>query len=210
MDKIHKVPNEFYDGKRELLIIDDSPLLTINDLRSRTKRIISIHKPKLIIIDYLQLMKGTDSRRSREQEISEISRGVKMLAKETGIPIVALSQLSRDVEKRGGQSRPKLSDLRESGSIEQDSDIVIFLYRPWYYYIQNDNQEFATRIVRGEDVSTENFAEVIIAKHRQGALKNIPVKFTDYLTKFEDWPAVYIPDITEPGSPIEKKEDDPF
>lgn len=211
MDLISETPTEFYgENGRELLIIDDTASLTIKELKTRAKRIISIRKPKLIIIDYLQLIKGTNDRQNREQEISEVSRGIKILAKETGLPIIVLSQLSRAVETRN-PPRPKLADLRESGSIEQDSDIVIFLYREWYYYKSRKDESFSETNLRGETVSTEYLAEIIVAKHRMGALKNIPVKFTDWLTKFEDWPQVVseVPDDVRSPLP-EEKEDAPF
>lgn len=207
MDKISEAPGPYYDGQRELLIIDDTPALSINDLRSRTKRIMAIHKPKLIIIDYLQLMRGSNKKgQTREQEISEISRGVKILAKELKIPIIALAQLSREVERRN-QKRPKLADLRESGSIEQDSDVVLFLYRPWYYYKHDKDDSYNEATVRNETVSTEYLAEIIIAKHRNGPTKSIPVKFTDYLTKFEDWPVQFKEPDMNVKSPVKEEND---
>ncbi len=159
------------------LIIDDSPALTIFDLRAKARRLKQQHKIELIVIDYLQLMSGSgDNRGNREQEISNISRSLKSLAKELNIPIIALSQLSREVEKRGGTKRPILSDLRESGAIEQDADMVIFIYRAEYYKIELDER----------NQPTKGMAEIIIAKHRNGPTADVPLKFIDRFAKFVD------------------------
>ena len=159
------------------LFIDDSPALNIFELRAKCRRLKSQHDIQMIIIDYLQLMSGGDSTKgNREQEIAAISRGLKMIAKELEVPVIALSQLSRAVETRGGDKRPMLSDLRESGSIEQDADMVIFLYRPEYYGITEDM----------DGNSTEGVGEVMIAKHRNGALENVPLKFVGKYAKFEN------------------------
>ncbi len=158
------------------LFIDDTPALSIFELRAKCRRLKSQYDIQAIIIDYLQLMQsGTDSKNgNREQEISMISRSLKSIAKELEIPVIALSQLSRQVETRTGSKKPQLSDLRESGAIEQDADLVLFLYRPEYYKIN----EF-------EDGSpAEGQAEVIIAKHRNGALETVRLKFIARLAKF--------------------------
>jgi len=162
------------------LFIDDSPSLSIFDLRAKARRLSSQHGIKLIIVDYLQLMTtGTNNKSgNREQEISTISRNLKSLAKELDIPIIALSQLSRAVETRGGTKRPLLSDLRESGAIEQDADIVSFIYRPEYYGIDQWDDE--------EGSPSEGQAEFIVAKHRNGGLGNIRLKFIANLGKFEN------------------------
>ena len=162
------------------LFIDDSPSLTIFELRAKARRLASSHGIKLIIIDYLQLMNIGSSNKAgnREQEISTISRNLKALAKELNIPVIALSQLSRAVETRGGTKRPILSDLRESGAIEQDADIVSFLYRPEYYGIMEWDDEMKT--------PSEGQGEFIVAKHRNGALDSIKLKFIPSLGKFED------------------------
>ena len=162
------------------LFIDDSPSLTIFELRAKARRLASSHGIKLIIIDYLQLMNIGSSNKAgnREQEISTISRNLKALAKELDIPVIALSQLSRAVETRGGTKRPILSDLRESGAIEQDADIVSFLYRPEYYGITEWDDEMKT--------PSEGQGEFIVAKHRNGALDSIKLKFIPNLGKFED------------------------
>ncbi|MCK0125133.1 replicative DNA helicase [Gelidibacter salicanalis] len=162
------------------LFIDDTPSLSIFDLRAKARRLASQYGIKMIIIDYLQLMTAGGSQKggNREQEISTISRNLKALAKELSVPVIALSQLSRAVETRGGSKRPLLSDLRESGAIEQDADIVSFIYRPEYYKIDEWDDE--------ERSPTEGQAEFIIAKHRNGGLENIRLKFIGHLGKFDN------------------------
>ena len=168
------------DLEKAPLFIDDTPGLSIFDLRAKARRLVSQHKIKLIIVDYLQLMTlgNNNSAGNREQEISNISRNLKSLAKELNIPIIALSQLSRAVETRSGPKRPQLSDLRESGAIEQDADIVSFIYRPEYYGIQEWDDD--------ERTPTSGQAELIVAKHRNGGLDKIRLKFVPSLGKFED------------------------
>jgi replicative DNA helicase len=159
------------------IFIDDTPGINIFELRAKCRRLKQQHGIQMVIIDYLQLMTGgSDSKSSgnREQEISSISRALKGMAKELLVPVIALSQLSRAVETRGGTKRPQLSDLRESGAIEQDADIVGFIYRPEYYQILEDEN--------GQ--SLKGVAEVIIAKHRNGALDTVKLKFTDTFAKF--------------------------
>ncbi len=162
------------------LFIDDSPSLSIFDLRAKARRLASQHGIKIIFIDYLQLMTaGSSKSGNREQEISTISRNLKALAKELNIPVIALSQLSRAVESRpGNNKRPLLSDLRESGAIEQDADIVSFIYRPEYYKLDTWDDE--------EQTPTQGQAEIIVAKHRNGGLENIRLKFIGNLGKFEN------------------------
>ncbi len=162
------------------LFIDDTPSLSIFDLRAKARRLASQHKIRLIVIDYLQLMTAGSSQKggNREQEISTISRNLKALAKELNVPVIALSQLSRAVETRGGSKRPILSDLRESGAIEQDADIVSFIYRPEYYKIDEWDDE--------ERTPTQGQAEFIVAKHRNGGLDNIRLKFVGALGKFDN------------------------
>ena len=162
------------------LFIDDTPSLSIFDLRAKARRLASQYGIKLIVIDYLQLMTAGGSMKggNREQEISTISRNLKALAKELNVPVIALSQLSRAVETRGGSKRPLLSDLRESGAIEQDADIVSFIYRPEYYKIDEWDDE--------ERSPTEGQAEFIVAKHRNGGLENIRLKFIGHLGKFDN------------------------
>ncbi len=158
------------------LYIDDTPGINIFELRAKCRRLKMQHDIQMVIIDYLQLMSGgPDSHKgNREQEISNISRSLKGLAKELNVPVIALSQLSRAVEVRGGSKRPQLSDLRESGAIEQDADIVSFIYRPEYYSIMEDE----------EGQSLKGVAEIIVAKHRNGALKTVKLKFVDTFAKF--------------------------
>jgi len=164
------------------LFIDDTPSLSIFDLRAKSRRLASQHGIKLIIVDYLQLMTAGGSNGkgagNREQEISTISRNLKALAKELGVPVIALSQLSRAVETRPGHKRPLLSDLRESGAIEQDADIVSFIYRPEYYKLDEWDDEGSS--------PTQGQAEFIIAKHRNGSLENVRLKFVGNLGKFEN------------------------
>lgn len=160
------------------IYIDDTPGINIFELRAKCRRLKMQHDIQMVIIDYLQLMSGgSDNQRgNREQEVSAISRSLKGMAKELNVPVIALSQLSRAVEVRGGTKRPQLSDLRESGSIEQDADIVSFIYRPEYYQILEDE----------EGQSLKGVAEVIIAKHRNGALDTVKLKFTSQFARFSD------------------------
>jgi len=169
------------DLEKAPLFIDDTPSLSIFDLRAKARRLASQHGIKLIIVDYLQLMTAGGNGKgggNREQEISTISRNLKALAKELEVPVIALSQLSRAVETRGSSKRPLLSDLRESGAIEQDADIVSFIYRPEYYKIEEWDDD--------EQSPTEGQAEFIIAKHRNGSLENIRLKFIGNLGKFDN------------------------
>jgi len=161
------------------LFVDDTPALSILELRAKCRKLKAQHDIQMVVVDYLQLMSG-DSKGgfggNREQEIASISRALKKIAKELSIPVIALSQLSRAVETRGGDKRPQLSDLRESGAIEQDADMVMFLYRPEYYGITEDEG----------GASTAGVGEVIIAKHRNGSLENIKLRFIGRYTKFTD------------------------
>lgn len=184
------------------LFIDDTPSLSIFDLRAKARRLSSQHDIKLIIIDYLQLMTsgGSNKTGNREQEISTISRNLKALAKELNIPVIALSQLSRAVETRGGSKRPLLSDLRESGAIEQDADIVSFIYRPEYYKIDEWDDE--------ERTPSTGQAEFIVAKHRNGGLENIRLKFIGHLGKFDNLDTFDTP--FEFQSKINSNDENPF
>lgn len=159
------------------IFIDDTPSISIMELRSKCRRLKKEHDIGVVVIDYLQLMTGMkNDRQNREQEIAGISRGLKALAKELDVPVIALSQLSRAVEQRGGDKRPQLSDLRESGSIEQDADVVCFLYRPEYYDITTDDQ----------GNSTEGLAEVIVGKQRNGPVGSVNLHFIKKYTRFEN------------------------
>lgn len=167
VDKLSNVP----------LYIDDTPGISIFELRAKCRRLKMQHDIQMVIIDYLQLMTGGgDNKGNREQEISMISRGLKGLAKELNVPVIALSQLSRAVETRGGSKRPQLSDLRESGAIEQDADIVSFIYRPEYYQILEDE----------EGNSLKGIGEIIVAKHRNGALDSVRLKWDGQYAKFSN------------------------
>ena len=166
------------------LYIDDTPSLSVFELRTKARRLVREHGVKIIIIDYLQLMNASGMEYgSREQEVSTISRSLKQLAKELNIPIIALSQLNRSVESRGTGSdatgkRPQLSDLRESGAIEQDADLVCFIHRPEYYL--KTSEDGSNNDIRGK-------AEIIIAKHRNGATKDVVLRFVSELARFENW-----------------------
>jgi len=156
------------------IFIDDTPGITVNDLRTKARRLYAEHGLDLLIIDYMQLMTGSAGgfgrNENRQQEISYISRSLKSLARELNVPVIALSQLSRAVEARSDK-RPMLSDLRESGSIEQDADVVLFIYREDYYL---------------EDSDRQNIADVIVAKHRHGSTGNVSLYFRKELTQFRD------------------------
>lgn len=159
------------------IFIDDTPAISVYELRAKLRRLTSKHKIDIVIIDYLQLMTGgIDTNGSREQEVSHISRNLKVIAKELNVPILALSQLNRSVESRSGTKRPQLSDLRESGAIEQDADIVCFIHRPEKYGFLEDE----------EGNSLRGIAEIIIAKHRNGALDDVRLRFKDEFAKFVD------------------------
>jgi len=158
------------------MFIDDTPALSILELRAKCRRLKAEHNIQLIAIDYLQLMRG-EKGGNREQEISSISRALKSIAKELNVPVIALSQLSRSVETRGGDKRPMLSDLRESGAIEQDADIVMFLYRPEYYKITVDE----------DNMPTQGMIESIVAKHRNGSLDTVKLRWIGKYTKITDY-----------------------
>jgi len=163
------------------IFIDDTPALSIFELRAKCRRLKAQHNIEMVFVDYLQLMVGGyDRQGNREQEISNISRSLKSLAKELDIPVLALSQLSRAVETRGGSKKPILSDLRESGAIEQDADLVLFIYRPEYYQI--------TELDDG--TPTNGLAVISIAKHRNGALGERNLKFTARYARFSDYDSV--------------------
>lgn len=178
-DRFDKDVNDLYDAP---LYVDDTPSLSVFELRSKARRLVKEHGVKIIIIDYLQLMNASGMQfGSREQEVSIISRSLKGLAKELSLPIIALSQLNRAVtgrmdsgSKGGDSKRPQLSDLRESGAIEQDADMVCFIHRPEYYGIQ----------MMDSNRSSEGLAEIIIAKHRNGAVGDLTLKFKAVFAKF--------------------------
>lgn len=167
------------------IFIDDTPGLSILELRAKCRRLKAEHDIGLVIVDYLQLMQGTTTNRSanREQEIAQISRSLKALAKELDVPVIALSQLSRAVETRGGDHRPQLSDLRESGSIEQDADVVAFIYRAERYGITVDES----------GNSTEGMSEIILGKQRNGPIGTVHLAFVNQYARFENLTTYYAP-----------------
>ena len=174
------------------IFIDDTPALSILELRAKCRRLKHEHKIELVVVDYLQLMRG-DRSGNREQEIASISSGLKGIAKELQIPVIALSQLSRAVETRGGDKRPQLSDLRESGSLEQDADVVAFLYRPEYYKIMVDESGF----------STAGIIEVITAKNRNGKVGGVQLKFVGKYSKILDLaPSAFLEAPNQPEKPL--------
>lgn len=164
------------EGKN--IFIDDTPSISIIDLKQKCRKLKTQNNIQLIIVDYLQLMTTGEknSNRNREQEISIISSGLKAIAKELDVPVIALSQMNRAVETRGGDKKPQLSDLRESGAIEQDADMVIFVHRPEYYGIKED----------GNGDSTEGVCMLMVSKHRNGGLADIKTKYIADRTRFED------------------------
>lgn len=160
------------------LFIDETPALTMFELRAKCRRLKMQHNIEMVIIDYLQLMRGgAEYKGNREQEISQISRQLKGLAKELKIPIMALSQLSRNVETRGGDKKPQLSDLRESGAIEQDADMVMFIYRPEYYRILEDPESHESTVGKGF---------ILVEKHRSGSTGQVRLKWTKDYARFEN------------------------
>jgi replicative DNA helicase len=160
------------------IFIDDTPAISIFELRAKCRRLKKLHDIQVVVIDYLQLMSGPpDIKGNREQEVSIISRSLKALAKELNVPIIALSQLNRSVEMRTGNKRPQLSDLRESGAIEQDADVVCFIHRPEKYGILEDD----------EGNSTVGLAEIIVAKHRNGRTGDLQLRFRDTIAKFVEF-----------------------
>ncbi|MCO6499509.1 MAG: replicative DNA helicase [Vicingus serpentipes] len=178
-DELQQIHSRITELAEAPLFIDDTAGLSVFELRAKARRLKSKHDIQLLIIDYLQLMSGGGDNKNgnREQEISMISRSLKSIAKELNIPVLALSQLSRAVETRGGDKRPQLSDLRESGSIEQDADMVQFIHRPDYYGLTEDE----------EGNPTKGIANIIIAKHRNGSVCDVQLRFIDTLAKFQDF-----------------------
>jgi replicative DNA helicase len=155
--------------------IDDSPALTLLEMRSKARRLKVENDVRLVIVDYLQLMRSPEYAENRVQEVSDISRSLKGLARELKIPVIALSQLSRASEQRGGERRPILSDLRDSGAIEQDADIVLFIHRPEMYQKEDS-----------EGNSLEGMAEVIVGKHRNGPTGLVNLYFHKQFTRFDN------------------------
>ena len=176
MDEIQSIQRNAFVLNDAPLYIDDTPNISLLDLKGKARKLVKEHGVQMIIVDYLQLMRSGVKTNSREHEIAEISRGLKGIAKELSIPVLALSQLSRAVESRGGDKKPQLSDLRESGQIEQDADMVMFCYRPEYYGIE-------TYEVGDTEFDTHGLFMLLISKHRNGELGEIPLKFIHAQTK---------------------------
>jgi len=172
------------------LFIDETPAISIAAMSNRARRIKRLHGLDLIVVDYIQLMKGSlNNKDGRVQEISQITQGLKAIAKELGVPVVALSQLSRQVEQRDDH-KPQLADLRESGSIEQDADVVMFVYRESYYLMRKKPREATVEHAEWQAKMNEvaHLAEIIIGKQRHGPIGNITLEFEERFTKFKDTP----------------------
>ena len=174
--RLQRAASTLFDSK---IFIDDSPAISVLELRSKARRLKSEHDIGLIIVDYLQLMKAGTRTESRQQEISEISQALKALAKELQVPVVALSQLNRELEKRGDK-RPMMSDLRESGAIEQDDDVIMFVYRESVYCDHCRKRDDSC------SQGHERKAELIIGKQRNGAIGAIDLAFFGEHTRFEN------------------------
>ena len=177
------------------IFIDDTPAISTFELRAKCRRLASQNKLDIIIIDYLQLMTGPDNAGSREQEVSAISRMLKSISKELNVPIIALSQLNRSVEIRGGFKRPVLSDLRESGAIEQDADMVVFIHRPEKFGIEQFDDQTSTRGV----------AEIILAKNRNGPVDDVRLRFVDTKAQFVELIEFDEPDGYDASSKFQSK-----
>ncbi|MGE5299950.1 MAG: replicative DNA helicase [Acidobacteriota bacterium] len=182
-DDWHKLTSAASKLAESPIFIDDSSGMTVLEMRAKARRLKAEHGLSMIIVDYLQLMRGRGHAERREQEISEISRSLKGLAKELRVPVIALSQLNRGVETRGGSKKPTLADLRESGAIEQDADVIIFLYRDEVY-----NKEMQ---------DNKNKAEIIVAKQRNGPTDTVPLTFLAHCTRFTDYTDREYRDIEE-------------
>lgn len=201
---LNKAIAKYYnDQGLPLIHFDDSPSMNITELRAKAKRLKKKMGIGLLIVDYLQLLDGGDENEGRVNEIGKISRGLKQIAKDLDIPVIALAQLSRAVEIQGGLMKPKLSHLRESGSVEQDADLVGFIWRPDYY--KEQGMDVAQGYTYRDQPIEEGFTEIIIAKHRNGPLGVIAARFIGRLTKFTDWDAP--PDDWSPGPPKEPPPD---
>ncbi len=169
---LYDAAGKLHDAK---IWIDDSAALSVLELRAKARRLKAQHDIALVVVDYMQMMHGPRNAENRQQEISVISRSLKSLAKELKLPVLALSQLSRQVEQRGGDRRPQLADLRESGAIEQDADVVMFVYRPERYGITEEKGQ-----------SLENTAEIIVGKQRNGPIGTVFLTFLKDYTRFEN------------------------
>jgi replicative DNA helicase len=183
-DEIVHIERTTEQFKKAPMYIDDTPNISLMELKGKVRKLVRDNGVKLVIVDYLQLMRSGLKTQSREQEISEISRGLKGLAKEVNVPVIALSQLSRSVEQRGGDKKPMLSDLRESGAIEQDADMVIFCHRPEYY-------GFEEYEAGGQIFNSQGLFMLIVAKHRNGEIGEIPLRFIHEQTKVTNYDEIF-------------------
>ena len=178
------------------IFVDDSPTLSALEMRAKARRLKAQHNIGLIIVDYIQMMHGSQRAENRQQEIAIISRGMKALAKELEIPVIAISQLSRQVEQRGGDKRPQLSDLRESGAIEQDADLVMFVYRPEFYFSHLEKTDPKYLEVEGK-------AEIIVSKQRNGPTGIAELTFVKNYARFENLAAPHRRDLPAGVEPVE-------
>ncbi|NTV91878.1 MAG: replicative DNA helicase, partial [Chlorobiaceae bacterium] len=187
-EMMSKIINSMDKLNEAKLFIDDTPGISIMELTAKTRRMKQEHNIGMVVVDYLQLVTPVkDGKTNREQEIAQISRSLKALAKELNIPVIALAQLNRSVEQRSGDRRPQLSDLRESGSIEQDADVVMFLSRPEMYNIQTFS----------DGSSTKNMVEVVIGKQRNGPIGDIRILFLKQYGRFQSAAASYLSNTDE-------------
>jgi replicative DNA helicase len=176
------------------IFIDDSPTLTSLEMRAKARRLKAQYDVSLIVVDYIQMMHATGKFDNREQIIANISRSMKVLAKELNVPVLACSQLSRMVEHRGGDKRPQLADLRESGAIEQDADVVMFVYRPEYYMSEDERRQLA-------DNDSRRLAEIIVAKQRNGPTGTAYLTFKKELARFEN-PSIGHRELPSDAEPV--------
>jgi replicative DNA helicase len=198
IEEIYLIEERCKELRTAPIYIDDTPALSFMDFKGKARKLVKEKGVKLIVIDYLQLMTIDAGKGNREQEVAMISKGLKVVAKELDIPIIALSQLSRAVESRAGDKKPQLSDLRESGAIEQDADMVIFCYRPEYYGITNYETS-------GQHLETEGLMILDFAKHRSGGIGELRFGFNGDLTKLENYDS-FMSNKNQPPPPQEKRE----
>ena len=197
IDEIERIRGLAKELKDAPIYIDDTPNISIQEFKGKARKLVKEFGCRLILVDYLQLMRSGMKTQSREQEIAEISKALKAVAKDLEVPVIALSQLSRAVESRGGDKKPVLSDLRESGQIEQDADMVCFCYRPEYYDIQDYE-------VGNEHFNTHGLFLLLVAKHRNGELGEIPLRFIHEQTKLTNYSNSNF-DPVQPNKDFDKK-----
>lgn len=202
IDEIYLIEERCKELRTAPIYIDDTPALNFIDFKAKARKLVKDKGVKLIIIDYLQLMTIDAGKGNREQEVAMLSKGLKVVAKELDIPIIALSQLSRAVESRSGDKKPQLSDLRESGAIEQDADMVIFCYRPEYYGITSYE-------ISGQHLQTEGLMILDFAKHRSGGIGELRFGFNGDLTKLENYDSFMSQKNQPPPQPEQKQYQQP-